>query len=223
MPSLSVRSSPIRTISPQPQGHTRRGRQLIVHKFCQYRRRSDPTCFVPDPLSFARPQPYRYRAPVLVEPEQIARMLACATALPPTVNSPLRAAVLRLAIVLLYTAGLRRGEVLRLTLADIDNEVGVLRVRESKFHKSRFVPLSPSAHEELGHYLRERFAICEDRRPTAPLLCNPSRGWCPYTDFSARAKRPFAVIWRTMSLPCSDRPQTWVKLMKSNVVTDAIQ
>ena len=164
--------------------NTRRARQRIVHKFCQYRRRSDPTCFVPDPLSFARSQPYR--APVLVEPEQIARMLTCATALIPTAKSPLRAAVLRLAIVLLYTAGLRRGEVLRLTLADIDAEVGVLRVRESKFHKSRFVPLSPSSHEELRRYLQERFAICEDRRPTAPLLCNRSRGWRPYTGTGLR-------------------------------------
>jgi integrase len=34
---------------------------------------------------------------------------------------------LRLAIVLLYTAGLRRGEWLRLTLADVDAKAGVLR------------------------------------------------------------------------------------------------
>ena len=38
----------------------------------------------------------------------------------------------------------------------------------------------------------------------------------------ARAKRPFAVIWRTTSLRCIDRPQTWVKPRKSNVVADAI-
>ena len=132
--------------------NTRRSRQRIVHKFCLYRRRTDTSCFVPDPLYFARPQPYR--APVLVEPEQVARMLACAAALPPSANSPLRAEVLRLAIVLLYTAGLRRGEVLRLTLADVDGEAGVVRVRESKFHKSRLVPLSASAHGELRRYLR---------------------------------------------------------------------
>ena len=159
--------------------NTRRSRQLIVHKFCLYRRRTDSGCFVPDPLYFARPQPYR--APVLVEPEQVARMLACAVALPPSANSPLRAQVLRLAIVLLYTAGLRRGEVLRLTLADVDGEAGVVRVRESKFHKSRLVPLSASAHGELHRYLRARLAVCGDIRPAAPLLCNHSRGWRPYT------------------------------------------
>ena len=164
--------------------NTRRSRQLIVHKFCLYRRRTDPSCFVPDPLYFARPQPYR--APVLVEPEQIARMLEYAAALPPSANSPLRAQVLRLAIVLLYTAGLRRGEVLRLTLADVDGEAGVVRVRESKFHKSRLVPLSASARAELRRYLRSRLAVCSDIRPAAPLLCNHSRGWRSYTGTGLR-------------------------------------
>lgn len=159
--------------------NTRRGRQRIVHKFCQHRRRSEPNCFVPDPLSFTRPTPHR--VPVIVEPEQVARMLACATALPPTANSPLRAEVLRLATVLLYTAGLRRGEVVGLTLADVDAEAGVVRVRESKFHKSRLVPLSTSAHQELHRYLKARLATCGDARPSAPLLCNRSRGWRPYT------------------------------------------
>ncbi len=164
--------------------NTRRGRQRIVHKFCQHRRRSEPNCFIPNPLSFARPEPYR--APVLVEPEQVARMLASAAALPPSTNSPLRAEVLRLAIVLLYTAGLRRGEVVGLTLADVDPEAGVVRVRESKFHKSRMVPLSTSAHQELRRYLKARLSVCGEARPSAPLLCNRWRGWRPYTGSGLR-------------------------------------
>ena len=159
--------------------NTRRARQLIVRRLCLYRRRTEPACFVPDPLYFARPQPYR--VPVLIEPEQIAGMLTSTTALAPSANSPLRGAVLRLALVLLYTAGLRRGEVLRLTLDDLDAQSGVIRVRESKFHKSRLVPLSASAHRELRRYLRARTAACDDNRPSAPLLCNRSRGWRPYT------------------------------------------
>lgn len=158
--------------------NTRRARQLIVRKLCLYRQRSEPDCFVPDPLYFARPQPYR--EPVLIEPMQIARMLAQAQTLAPSANSPLRGAVLRLAIVLLYTAGLRRGGVLRLTLGDIDGREGVVRVRESKFHKSRLVPLSASARRELRRYLRTRLAV-GDTRPSAALLCNRSRGWRPYT------------------------------------------
>jgi integrase len=55
----------------------------------------------------------------------------------------------RLAVILLYTTGLRRGELLRLTLADYARDEHVLLIRETKFHKSRVVPLSPATAREL--------------------------------------------------------------------------
>src|SRR5207248_3334546 len=65
-----------------------------------------------------------------------------ASALRPSLTSPLRRENLRLAIVLLYTTGLRRGELVSLTLSDYDADQRTLLIRESKFHKSRVVPLS---------------------------------------------------------------------------------
>ena len=159
--------------------NTRRARQRIVRKFCLYRQRSEATCFVPNPLYFARAQPYV--SPVLVEPGQVARMLAAANKLTATPGSPLLPAVMRIAIVLLYTTGLRRGELLRLTLEDVASSSGVLRIRESKFHKSRWVALSPSARCELRGYLRKRLAQGFDTQPSAPLLCNTTRGLRGYT------------------------------------------
>jgi integrase/recombinase XerD len=160
-------------------GNTRRARQMIVRRFCLYRRRSEATCFVPDPLYFSRPHPFR--RPVIVAPEQVARMLAAANSLTPTPGSPLRPAVMRIALVLLYTAGLRRGELLRLTLDDCDPRAGVLRIRASKFHKSRLVPLSPDARIELRTYLRQRLAAPLDASPQGPLLCHTTRGFHGYT------------------------------------------
>ena len=84
---------------------------------------------------------------------------------------------MRIAIVLLYTAGLRRGELVRLQLADVDAEDGVLHIRESKFHRSRWIPLSCDARRELREYLRKRTRKPFDLRPTAPLLCNGSRAY----------------------------------------------
>jgi len=153
--------------------------ESVVHNFCRYRHRSEPDCFLPDPASFARPIPHAL--PNLIEPHQIARMLELASALQPTSGSPLRPAVMRLALVLLYTTGLRLGELLRLTLGDIDAQAGVLHIRESKFHKSRRVPLSPSARTELCRYLRIRRRYRVDARPSAPLLCNRRDGWRPYS------------------------------------------
>src|ERR1700751_1546504 len=65
---------------------TRRSRQLAVRKFCLFRRRAEPDCFVPDPLYFARLCPYR--RPVIIEPQQVAQMLVVADGLAPTRKSP---------------------------------------------------------------------------------------------------------------------------------------
>jgi integrase len=159
--------------------NTRRARQLVVRKFCLYRSRTEPRCFVPDPLYFSRLQPYR--RPVIVPPGQVACMLAAADELAPTPGSPLLPAVMRIAIVLLYTSGLRRGELLRLTLGDVEPRAGVLRIHESKFHKSRLVPLSHGARSELRRYLRTRLRSGLDPRQGAPLLCNTTRGVRGYT------------------------------------------
>ncbi|MFK4529349.1 integrase [Bradyrhizobium japonicum] len=76
-----------------------------------------------------------HASPVTFGAADVARMLAAADRLAPTSTSPLRPAVIRLAVVPLYTAGLRRGELLRLTLADVDPRHGILQIRASKFHK----------------------------------------------------------------------------------------
>lgn len=160
-------------------GNVRRNRQRMVRNFCLYRQRTEPHCFVPDINHF--PQPCPHAAPVIFGPTEVANMLAAAKKLIPAPNSPLRPPVMRLAIVLLYTAGLRRGELLRLTLADADPVQGVLRIRESKFHKSRFVPLSRDAQRELRVYLRQRLAPPFSVSPETPLLCNCARGFRGYS------------------------------------------
>ena len=158
---------------------TRRGRQLAVRKFCRFRQRTEPGCFVPDPLYFVRLLPYR--RPVIVEPAQVARLLGAADKLTATVNSPLLPAVMRMAVILLYTAGLRRGELVRLTLDDVEARTGLLRIRASKFHKSRLVPLSPDASDAVRVYLRQRLAAPFDPAACTSLLCCGSRGHHGYT------------------------------------------
>jgi integrase len=156
---------------------TRTKRERIVYNFCLYRRREEPNCYVPNPDSFARPKPMPL--PRIIEREQVVRLLRYVSALMPTGREPMRPMVLRVAILLLYTTGLRRGELQRLTLGDVDARRGVLFVRQSKFYKSRWVPLSPSMRAELRNYLNARQRAGFDRRPSAPLICH-ARGQ-PYT------------------------------------------
>ena len=47
----------------------------------------------------------------------------------------------RTLLLLLYGAGLRISEALALTLADVDLDSGILCIRESKFYKTRLVPI----------------------------------------------------------------------------------
>jgi integrase len=148
--------------------NVRRGFQNIVRKLCLYRRRIEPDCYVPDPLRFARRCPHR--APVIFGPAEVARMLQTITELALNPQFPLRLAVLRLVVVLLYTAGLRRGELAHLTLGDVNVLDGTLMIQESKFHKSRIVPLSLDAKHELRAYLKVRLAPPWDISPTSALF-----------------------------------------------------
>lgn len=159
--------------------NTRRNRQRIVRNFCLYRLRTELTCFVPDINRLPRRCPYA--PPVIFGAADVARMLAAADRLAPTSTSPLRPAVMRLAVVLLCTAGLRRGELLRLTLGDVDARHGILQVRASKFHKSRIVPLSPDASRELRSYLRKRLRPPLRSSSVSPLLCNSKGRMRGYT------------------------------------------
>ena len=132
----------------------RRTRMRIVRNFCLYRRRSRPQSFLPDARSF--PANHQPAPPHIVSESEMALLLEAAQALPRWTSCPFRPETLRMAFLLLFTTGLRRGELLRLTLADIDSCEETCAIRQTKFHKSRVIPLSPSVARELNAYLELR-------------------------------------------------------------------
>ncbi len=148
--------------------NARREYQRVVRKLCLYRQRTEPACFVPDASRFPQRRPYR--VPVIVGPKDIARLLHATDELRVHGAVPLRPAMMRLAVVLLYTAGLRRGELVRLRLGDIDMTNGTIMIRDTKFYKSRLVPLSTDAQRELRAYLSQRLAAPWNVCAEAPLI-----------------------------------------------------
>ena len=66
----------------------------------------------------------------------------------------------RMLLLLLYGAGLRIGEARHLSLLDVDLPVAVLTVRDTKFYKSRLVPVGPQLAEALKSY-----AVLRANRP----------------------------------------------------------
>ena len=155
----------------------RRNWMRIVRNLCLYGQRHDPDRFVPDTTGF--PRPHQPRPPHLFTEQQILRLLDAADGLGPTPTSPLYHEGMRLAIVLLYTSGLRRGELVRLTLGDYDVVERTLRISDTKFHKSRLVPLSADAVREMDQYLRVRRHL--PHATEAPLLCTRHGGIRAYT------------------------------------------
>ena len=104
----------------------RRSWMRVARNLCLYRQRFESACFIPDPNGF--PQPHQPLRPHLFTEEQILGSSVDRWILRKCSTSPLRREVFRLAIVLLYTAGLRRGEIIRLTLADYDPDERSLTV-----------------------------------------------------------------------------------------------
>lgn len=156
------------TTRSQLASGVRRKWMSIVRNLCLYRRRTDPGCFVPDSSQF--PSPHQTVRPYIFRESEIAQLLAETRHLRPGNHSPLHRQNTLLGLILLYTTGLRRGELLRLTLGDYDLSEGTLLVRESKFHKSRLLPLSRDALHAVEMLLRERRAKRLPLALESPLL-----------------------------------------------------
>ena len=162
----------------------RRVRMLEVCAFCLYRRRTEPQCFLPDPSSFP---PYHQRLkPYIFSEAEVAGLLRAASGLRRNPLSPLRPEVIRLAIILLFTTGIRRGELLNLTIGDYDRRESTLHIREAKFHKSRLLPINSGIADEIDRYLRTRSQRKFSVSPETALIWNTSWGGGAYSGNSLR-------------------------------------
>ena len=104
--------------------------------------------------------PRRYRlvpisppgfVPYIYSTAELQRLLA-ATAAVRTPKSPVRDLVVRTLLLLLYGTALRIGEALALTLADVDLDQALVTIRQTKFCKTRLVPIGPQLTAELAAY-----------------------------------------------------------------------
>jgi integrase/recombinase XerD len=153
----------------------RRNRMREIRNLCRYRRRREPGCFVPDDRLF--PSVHQAIRPHLFTPDQVGQLLAAAHTLARTANSPLCPETIRLAIVLLYTTGMRRRELTRLTVGDYDLRERTLLIRKSKFYKSRLIPVSADAACEIVHLITLRRQRRFPTNADSPLLWHRNRGY----------------------------------------------
>jgi integrase/recombinase XerD len=76
----------------------------------------------------------------------------------------------RTILLTLYGSALREGECLSLTLADVDLRQAVLTIRDTKFYKSRLVPVGCELNELLLRSAKRRKAAGHSQEPTAPFF-----------------------------------------------------
>ncbi len=109
-----------------------------------------------------QPEPLR---PYIYSTDELQRLLK-ATDMLDNPMSPLQAATFRTLLLTLYGTGLRIGEALALTIADLSLADRLLLVRVSKFFKTRLVPMGPHLMDQLQAYLLKRrllpHPLCED-------------------------------------------------------------
>ena len=147
--------------------NTRINQLCVLRRFCRYLSHFDQrTCIIHRGFLPRRTRP----APYIDSREEVRRIMTAARKLGPP--GSLRPLVVSHLIGLLYSTGLRIGEALNLTLADVDLKGRVVEVREGKFKKSRYVPLSPSTARRLAAYLRRRRAAGFSSAPTAFVFLN---------------------------------------------------
>ena len=98
----------------------------------------------------------RRRRPYILSEAEIERLTAAAAKAPP--RGTLRPIMLPALLGLLASTGLRIGEAVRLRVDDVrlDADPAHLRVLQTKFQKSRLVPMHPTTAAALAAYLRRR-------------------------------------------------------------------
>jgi len=144
-------------------------RMMLVRGFARYLSGIDPRTEVPPAGTIRRPK--HWRRPFIYSDTDVLAILEQAGVL---IGQPLRAVTYQTLIGLLAATGLRVGEALRLDRGDLDRGAGVLRIRVSKFGKSRLVPLQASTVEALERYDHTRQRLLPD--PSTDSLFVSLRG-----------------------------------------------
>jgi site-specific recombinase XerD len=125
------------------------------------------------------------RLPVVLSQAEVRRLFDA-------IRSPRHLAILMTA----YAAGLRLSEVTQLLITDIDSSRMVIRIRQGKGHKDRYVMLAPALLEVLRlHWRRERPAswLFPGQHPDQPICNHVVQDVCRKAGLAAGLKKPVTV------------------------------
>jgi integrase len=141
--------------SGKPSTWARRLKSL--RSFCRYLQQFELRTEVPDDSIFGRIG--QRLAPHIYSEQEIIDLLAAARHLGPSPG--LRGVTYETLFGLIASTGLRVSEAAHLLDTDVDLKCGMLTIRQTKFAKSRQVPMHPSTTEALRQYRSQRNSYIE--------------------------------------------------------------
>lgn len=144
---------------PRRSSQAHRAQRLgMVRDFARYLSARDPRTQIP-PQGLLPGRPRRAQ-PYIYSDAQILSLLQTASALEP--RDGLRPRTYSTLFGLLAVTGMRVGEVLALTDRDVDLSRSLITVRQSKFNRTRLLPVQPSTQEALRMYAhcRNELVLC---------------------------------------------------------------
>jgi integrase len=166
-------------------------RPRVVRRFAVWLSASDPHTQVP--AAGLLPWRYRRKRPYIYSDAEIEGLVGAAGRIPSAAG--LKGRTFATVFGLLAVTGMRASEALALDREDVDLEEGVLRVRRTKFGKSRLVAVHDSTRQALADYANQRDRVVH--RPATPAFFLSERGG-RVTESAARNN--FAKVSREVGL-----------------------
>jgi integrase/recombinase XerD len=124
------------------------------------------------PLPVNTPRCRQSFQPYVYSESEFAGLVDAISCLPTTQVEP---CTLRTLLLLLYGTGLRLSEALHVSLADVDLQQNLLTIRDTKFYKTRWVPIGSDLAQILRNYVSSTHGWRNDMSAT-PLLISRDGG-----------------------------------------------
>lgn len=140
----------------------------ILRQFCRFLFHLNPRTYIPQ-KNLLPPGKVKVRPHIYSETE-LQNILRLTRQLGP--HGSLRPHTFTTIFSLLWVSGMRISEVLNLNLADVDLEAGVIHIQQTKFSKSRLIPLSSSSIAALLQYRDKRAQYGHSHSSGAPFFVN---------------------------------------------------
>lgn len=109
------------------------------------------------------------RQPYIYSEKEVLLLLKTALSFP-SPSTPLRPLILHTMLILAYCLGLRIGEIVRLTVGDIHLDDQTVEIRETKFFKSRRLPVTATVMAAMREYMEARDRSGAPGEQSAPLF-----------------------------------------------------